>query len=79
MKTKNTTPVRTNNHWYVPLVVSIIPSFPVACIVIDFILAQLWIYIFLNTELHNSKYKVNIDNQMKILKSIQMSLIILVA
>jgi len=26
MKTKNTTPVRTNNHGYVPLVVSIIPS-----------------------------------------------------
>jgi hypothetical protein len=27
MKTKNTTPVRTNNHGYVPLVVSIIPFF----------------------------------------------------
>ena len=38
MKTKNTTLVRTNNHGYVPLVVSIIPSFPLLWLITWFLL-----------------------------------------
>ena len=38
MKTKHTTPVRTNNHGYVPLVVSIIPSFPLLWLITCFLL-----------------------------------------
>jgi hypothetical protein len=34
---KNTTPVRTNNHGYVPLVVSIIPSFPLLWLITWFL------------------------------------------
>ena len=37
MKTKNTTPVRTNNHGYVPLVVSIIMSFPLSWLITWFL------------------------------------------
>ena len=37
MKTKNPTPVRTNNHGYVPLVVSIILSFPLLWLITWFL------------------------------------------
>ena len=37
MKTKNTTAVRTNNHGYVPLVVSIIASFPLLWLITWFL------------------------------------------
>ena len=37
MKTKNTTPVRTSNHGYVPLAVSIIPSFPLLWLITWFL------------------------------------------
>jgi hypothetical protein len=38
MKTKHTTPIRTNNYEYVPLVVSIIPSFPLLWLITWFLL-----------------------------------------
>jgi hypothetical protein len=42
MKTKHTTPVRTNNHGYVPLVVSIILSFPLLWLITWFVFRITW-------------------------------------
>ena len=53
MKTKNTTSVRTNNHGYVPLVVSIILSFPLLLLITWFSFRITRSVQLVKQELHN--------------------------